>query len=877
MGPKVRAATRFLRGGGRGRRHHDTPAGGSDPGLHRRGRRLGRHPHRADPAGAGGQRMTVSTRLFPDTYVDSVTQLVGDAGDARHRRGGLGQRRDGHPGERGDPARRRGSPDDDGRGRGQRLPPRRPGGRRGAGERRAGRGRADASSRPGPRPRTTRESEPAPMRRAPSGEQPGSQRRDRLGARRVRRARGAPGADGRPARAAVQRQRARRRGGRAQGTRPAARAAGHGAGRRDGAARRRRARLRQRRHARRPVGIVAAAGTGAQEAMRLLDRWGVGVIHVIGARRARPVRARSAGGWRWSAVARPARRPGHRGDPPRLQAAGTRGCAAPCCRRRGTTPMVAALIGLRAPAPPAPPVWWSTGTLEPGALATLRLLGVPGAGPRTGRWRPSVAAGPPAAGARADGGARALLRRHPLLRGAGGPRRARSGRSTPTRRCDQSLRAAAHPPGRTHVPRPRRGGVHRRPAAPDDRPGRRGSSSCASRRDDAERGRGPPRRRARRRRPRGSGRRARARVSRGDGRRRSAGRRLRPRHRAATRRATPRQRDTLRDAGCIVTETAARAAWPPPRSRRRREPGRGGPVSSASAPWAAAGRAGHLLDQAARRGRPHALARGGAASSRACRSRGRRLGDPAHGFFRPVARARTRWSPAPAPADTLEERVFASVDALERAWPRSAHRVRHLAHPGLHLGPGRGPGPRRRRAGPGRAHGAPRRRLHDARRWSTASASAILEPDRCWWSARTGGADSAPTTASTPQVVHNGVDAGRLAPLAPERAGRPAPPRSRRRRPVRLPRRRRHRAAQGQPCPGRGHGLRCRGSIDPAPALRRGGGHSFQDYTAYREDVLALIPRSASRSAGTSDPRHGHRRRAATRGTAAPTRWRSRP
>jgi len=31
-----------------------------------------------------------------------------------------------------------------------------------------------------------------------------------------------------------------------------------------------------------PVGIVAAAGTGAQEAMSLLDRWGAGVSHVIG-------------------------------------------------------------------------------------------------------------------------------------------------------------------------------------------------------------------------------------------------------------------------------------------------------------------------------------------------------------------------------------------------------------------------------------------------------------------------------------------------------------------------------------------------------------------------------------------------------------------
>ncbi len=31
-----------------------------------------------------------------------------------------------------------------------------------------------------------------------------------------------------------------------------------------------------------PVGVVAAAGTGAQEVMSLLDRWGIGITHVIG-------------------------------------------------------------------------------------------------------------------------------------------------------------------------------------------------------------------------------------------------------------------------------------------------------------------------------------------------------------------------------------------------------------------------------------------------------------------------------------------------------------------------------------------------------------------------------------------------------------------
>ena len=43
-----------------------------------------------------------------------------------------------------------------------------------------------------------------------------------------------------------------------------------------------RARLRQLAWRRGPVGIVAAAGTGAQEVMSLLSRWGVGVSHVIG-------------------------------------------------------------------------------------------------------------------------------------------------------------------------------------------------------------------------------------------------------------------------------------------------------------------------------------------------------------------------------------------------------------------------------------------------------------------------------------------------------------------------------------------------------------------------------------------------------------------
>ncbi len=89
----------------------------------------------------------------------------------------------------------------------------------------------------------------------------------------------------------------------------AARAAGDGPGRRHGRAGRHRAGLRQRARAPRArrcaaVGVVAAAGTGAQEVSALLDRWGVRRLAGDRRRRPRPVRARSAGGWRGSPCGR---------------------------------------------------------------------------------------------------------------------------------------------------------------------------------------------------------------------------------------------------------------------------------------------------------------------------------------------------------------------------------------------------------------------------------------------------------------------------------------------------------------------------------------------------------------------------------------------
>ena len=65
--------------------------------------------------------------------------------------------------------------------------------------------------------------------------------------------------------------------------------AADGTGRGDGRARRLRTRVRQRGVAAAGSGVVAAAGTGAQEVMSLLDQWGVGVSQVDRRRRPGPV------------------------------------------------------------------------------------------------------------------------------------------------------------------------------------------------------------------------------------------------------------------------------------------------------------------------------------------------------------------------------------------------------------------------------------------------------------------------------------------------------------------------------------------------------------------------------------------------------------
>ncbi len=121
-----------------------------------------------------------------------------------------------------------------------------------------------------------------------------------------------------------------------------------------------------------PVGVVAAAGTGAQEVMGLLDRWGVGVSHSIGVG-GRDLSPAVGGLMAESAIRALDADAGTQmillvSKPPAPEVA-LRLMSLP------QKPMVAALIGLREPLP-APANVIVCNTLEQGASQTLKVLGV---------------------------------------------------------------------------------------------------------------------------------------------------------------------------------------------------------------------------------------------------------------------------------------------------------------------------------------------------------------------------------------------------------------------------------------------------------------------------------------------------------------------
>jgi glycosyltransferase-like protein len=222
------------------------------------------------------------------------------------------------------------------------------------------------------------------------------------------------------------------------------------------------------------------------------------------------------------------------------------------------------------------------------------------------------------------------------------------------------------------------------------------------------------------------------------------------------------------------------------------------------------------------------------------------LGDPAAGFFRPVAAPFTIIE-APASLPTLEERVFANVDALAAGLgdlaaglpilhtqdcisARAAVRVRDAAA---------GPPP------------VVVRTVHHVDDFTSPSLidcqrQAILEPDRILVVSERWREILAEDYGTSADVVHNGVDVARFRSADPDLAAA-------------LRQRAGAGDAAGRPLilavggiePRKGSDTlmaavaalgRQQGRSGRRPVLAVVGGHSFQDYREYRDRVLASLP-----------------------------------
>lgn len=215
------------------------------------------------------------------------------------------------------------------------------------------------------------------------------------------------------------------------------------------------------------------------------------------------------------------------------------------------------------------------------------------------------------------------------------------------------------------------------------------------------------------------------------------------------------------------------------------------------------------------------------------------LGDPDGGFFRPV-RAPFSLVPAPPPGDTLEERVFASIDALTAGLGEIAGEV-DVFHTQDCISA--------RAAARVRDAGADVqvvRTVHHVDDFTTQALidcqrRAIEEPDQLVVVSRDWQQRLADEYGAESIVIHNGVDPGRFPAIEPatRAAIRDEPGLAGRF--VFL--------AVGGVEPRKGSVVLFEAmsvlaaELDPAPALVVVGGHSFQDYTEYREDALAMLPR----------------------------------
>jgi glycosyltransferase-like protein len=217
------------------------------------------------------------------------------------------------------------------------------------------------------------------------------------------------------------------------------------------------------------------------------------------------------------------------------------------------------------------------------------------------------------------------------------------------------------------------------------------------------------------------------------------------------------------------------------------------------------------------------------------------LGDPATGLFRPTAVPHTV-VPAPPAAPSLEERVFDAVDALEDG-------LRALVQPGdiLHVQDCIAARAAARIRDGGRVPGVVVvRTVHHIDDFTTPALvecqrRSVLDPDRLLVVSEQWRKNLAADYGVDAEIVPNGVDPGRFGSGAPGE---------------RQQFRGRIGVADGQ-ClvltvggvePRKGTATlfeamaRLRRSIDPPPVLALVGGHSFQDYRAYREATLARLP-----------------------------------
>jgi glycosyltransferase-like protein len=213
------------------------------------------------------------------------------------------------------------------------------------------------------------------------------------------------------------------------------------------------------------------------------------------------------------------------------------------------------------------------------------------------------------------------------------------------------------------------------------------------------------------------------------------------------------------------------------------------------------------------------------------------LGDPGEGFYRPV-RAPYNLVPAPPAAETLEERIFSAIDALESGLAAIADEF-DVFHTQDCISARAAA--RVREAG---ARVRVIRTVHHVDDFTTKALiecqrQAIIEPDELVVVSRDWQTRLKAEYGRSARVIHNGVDAGRFPPIDPTRRAAV-------------------RAAAGlsdrfvflavggiEPRKGSIYLLealaRLQADFDPPPALVVIGGHSFQDYKSYRDEALESL------------------------------------